>query len=124
MLRIPTRVGPSRIHGLGLFAVDAVPRGTVVWRFDPGLDLVVDEGDTAALPAPARAQLERYAHADPVRGARVLCADDARFFNHADVANCGDSPEEGPDVTVALRDVAAGEELTWDYRESGSTPPV
>lgn len=124
MLRIPTRVGPSPIHGLGLFAVDAVPAGTVVWRLDPGLDLVLDEVVIAALPPEARAQVDRYAYRDPVRGARVLCADDARFFNHADAANCGDSPSEGPDVTVALRDVAPGEELTWDYRESGSTAPI
>lgn len=123
MLRIPTRVGPSAIHGLGLFAVDAVPAGTVVWRLDLELDLVLDEIAVAALPPEARAQVDRYAYPDPVRVARVLCADDARFFNHADGANCGDSPTEGPDVTVALRDVAAGEELTWDYRESGSTAP-
>lgn len=123
MLRIPTRVGPSRIHGLGLFATEDVPRGTVVWRLDAGFDLEVDEVAAAALPPTARDQLDRYAYTDPVRGVRILCADDARFFNHADAANCGDSSEEGPDVTVALRDVAAGEELTWDYRESGSSPP-
>jgi SET domain-containing protein len=123
VLRIPTRVGPSRIHGLGLFATEDVPRGTVVWRLDAGFDLEVDEVAAAALPPTARDQLDRYAYADPARGVRILCADDARFFNHADAANCGDSPEEGPDVTVALRDVAAGEELTWDYRESGSSPP-
>ncbi len=124
MLRIATRVGPSRIHGLGLFAVEAVPRGTVVWRLDPGFDLVLDEAAAAGLPAAARAQLDRYGYHDPVRGARVLCVDDARFFNHAEGANCGDSPAEGPDVTIALRDVAAGDELTWDYRESGSTAPA
>jgi SET domain-containing protein len=123
VLRIPTRIGPSRIHGLGLFAVEAVPVGTVVWRLDPGIDVILDDATVARLPSTARAQLGRYVYIDPVRGARVLCADDARFFNHAAPANCGDSPEEGPDVTVALRDVAAGEELTWDYGESGSAPP-
>lgn len=45
----------------------------------------------------------------------VMCSDDARFFNHASPANCADCPVEGPDVTAAVRDVLAGEELMWDY---------
>jgi SET domain-containing protein len=123
VLRIPSRVGPSAIHGLGLFATEPIPAGTVVWRLDPGLDVVLDEGLVADLPVAARAHLDRYAYPDPVRRARVLCVDDARYFNHAVPANCGDSPSEGPDVTVALRDIPAGEELTWDYRESGADGP-
>lgn len=38
MILIPARVAASRIHGLGLFAVEPIPRGTPVWRFVPGFD--------------------------------------------------------------------------------------
>jgi len=124
MLRVRTRLDRSTIHGLGVFAAEDLPRGTVVWRLDPGPDVLLDEAVVAALPAAARAQIDRYAYHDPVRGCRVLCGDDARFFNHATDANCGDSPVEGADVTVALRDIVAGEELTWDYAESGMAPPA
>jgi SET domain-containing protein len=119
VLRVATRIGPSAIHGLGLFAAAPIPAGTVVWTFDAGLDVVLDERLVAELPPGARTHLDRYAYQDPVRRARVLCVDDARFFNHAAPANCGDSPVAGPDVTIALRDIAADEELTWDYAESG-----
>ena len=39
-------------------------------------------------------------------------ADDARYMNHADAPNCDVSQ---PEATYALRDIAAGEELTCNY---------
>ena len=42
----------------------------------------------------------------------VFEADDARYMNHADDPNFGFLSE---DEAVALRDIAAGEELTCDY---------
>lgn len=112
MLRIPTRLATSRIPGagLGLFCRDAVPAGTVIWRFDPGLDLVL-----AALPEEPvlRRFVETYGYVpleDPPRW--VVCLDDARFINHADAPNTLDPP----DLTSAARDLAPGEEITSDYR--------
>lgn len=112
MLRIPTFLGPSRIAGagLGLFCREPVAAGTVIWRFDPGLDLVLTELPDAPL---LRRFVEIYSyvpHEEPERW--VLCLDDARFMNHADHPNTDDSGEH----TIAARDIAAGEELTSDYR--------
>ena len=42
----------------------------------------------------------------------VFEADDARYMNHADDPNFGFLSEN---EAVALRDIAAGEELTCDY---------
>lgn len=38
MLLIAVEVRPSAVHGLGVFAREAVHRGAVVWQFDPGVD--------------------------------------------------------------------------------------
>lgn len=119
MLLVPTFLAPSTIHGIGLFAAEPVVAGTRVWRLDPAFDLTVDEVALAALAPVAQLVVQRYAYLDPDRKVRVLCADDARFFNHADDANCRDDPGSGGLVTVAVRDIAEGEELTWDYREQG-----
>ena len=119
MLLVPTFLAPSRIHGIGLFAAAPIAAGTGVWQLDAAFDQVVDESALAGLGTVAQLQVQRYAYVDPVRRVRVLCADDARFFNHADDANCGDEPDGDGTVTIALRDVAEGEELTWDYREQG-----
>jgi len=120
VLLVPTYLAPSPIHGIGLFAAVPIAAGTAVWRLDEPFDQVIDEVALAGLSTAAQDQVQRYAYFDPSRQVRVLCGDDARFFNHADDANCRDAPGGPGDVTVTVREVAAGEELTWDYREQGS----
>jgi uncharacterized protein len=119
MLLVPTYLAPSPIHGIGLFAAAPIAAGTPVWRLDERFDVAVDEPSVASLDTVAQLQVQRYAYSDPERRVRILCADDARFFNHADDANCRDDPSSTGEVTVAVRDIAEGEELTWDYREQG-----
>ena len=124
MLLVPTYLAPSPLHGIGLFAAVPIPAGTLVWQIDEPFDQVVDEAAFGELAPVAQLQLQRYAYLDPYRRVRVLCCDDARFFNHADDANCRDAPGGRGDATVAIRDVAEGEELTWDYSEQGTGIPV
>ena len=46
----------------------------------------------------------------------MLSGDHACFINHADSHNTGTPPQAAlPVTTVALRDIAAGEEITCDY---------
>lgn len=105
MLRLLTKLGPSSIHGIGLFAAEDIGAGTVVWQKDL-LDMEV-----SMFWMPRNLRDYGYLRDD---GNWVLCADDARFFNHSETPNCGDL--EGPDeVVVALRNISAGEELTCNY---------
>jgi len=117
MLRVATYLAPSSIHGIGLFAAAPIPSGTIVWELDEPFDRPIDEVTLASLDAVPQLQMQRYAYVEPRRRVRILCADDARFFNHADEANCLDAPGRDGDATVAVRDIEEGEELTWDYRE-------
>jgi uncharacterized protein len=117
MLLVPTFLAPSPIHGIGLFAAAPIAAGTALWRLDEAFDRAVDEIALTRLELVAQLQIQRYVYIDPTRQVRVLCGDDARFFNHADDPNCRDEPGSDGTVTVAIRDIAAGEELTWDYAE-------
>ena len=119
VLLVQTYLAPSPIHGIGLFAATPIAAGTPVWRLDEPFDQVVDERLLGGLSEPAQRQVQHFSYFDPLRQVRILCGDDARFFNHADDANCGDAPGSHGAVTMALRDVAEGEELTWDYGEQG-----
>lgn len=112
MLQIRTRVAPSPIHGLGLFAAEAVPAGTPVWRHCEGFDHAFTPEEWAALPPPAREHLRWFGYFDARAGRIIRSGDLCCFMNHAE------SPNTGGDggFTVALRDIAAGEELTCDYR--------
>ena len=115
MLLIPTIVAPSAVQGLGLFAAAAVPAGTPVWGFCPVLDRLIDTKLAADLPAVPRAFLDRHAYRSPeFPGMIVLPGDDARFLNHSDTPNI----ESTGLLTHALHDIAAGEELFCDYRQT------
>ena len=113
---VRTRVAPSAIHGLGLFAVDAIPVGTPIWRFEPRFDRKFSAEQFSALPAKAQAHLRWFAYLDKATGGWVLSGDHACFMNHSSDPNTGTSPEAGPPVvTVARRDIPAGGELTCNY---------
>jgi hypothetical protein len=115
MLLVKTKIGPSKIAGTGLFADQCIPKGTPVWRFAPGLDLEITEGEVGKMSEVARAQILNYGYKSMETGNYILCFDDARFFNHADEPNCISSEKDGvPDI--AARDIQPGEELTNDYR--------
>jgi uncharacterized protein len=124
VLLVPVRFGPSRIHGLGVFAVDPIPRGTMVWRFTPGFDLDQDPAMIDSLPPPARSSLLHYGYIDPRLKRYILCCDDARFINHSETPSLrSDFTGERHGVDIAVHDIAPGEELTLDYRVvDGSCP--
>jgi uncharacterized protein len=115
MLLVKTFLKPSAIHGIGLFAAEDIPSGTVVWRLEPSIDVELTEAELEDLAPPSRDQIMKYTYLDIVRRTYVLCGDDARFFNHDDAPNCLDYPDDRGGTTVAARDIRAGEELTSDY---------
>ena len=121
MLLVRTRLGVSEIDGIGLFADEDIARGTIIWRFDPSIDQRFSEDMLANLSVGAREQIQKYSYREKHSGLYVLCGDDARFFNHSPDPNCFDiyedaaNPDDAHDVTIALRDIERGEELTCDY---------
>lgn len=116
---VKTRLYQSPIEGLGVFAAEDIPEGTVVWRYNPAIDRMLTAGEIAALDENEREFMERYAYLDTRLGLYVLSADNARFCNHSDNANTrGAYPADGPvgGIDIAVRDIKAGEEITCDYR--------
>ena len=116
MMLVKTRVGPSSIHGMGLFAFDFIPRGTPIWRFQPGFDHDFSPEQFAALPPIARDHTRWFCFVSKIDGHVILSGDHACFINHSENHNTGAPPDAvTPVTTVALRDIAAGEEITCNY---------
>lgn len=113
MLRVPTYVAPSRIAGMGLFSAGPLAPGVRIWEYTEGVDWRIAPEDFEGFPEPYRSLLGHWAYQEG-SGAYVLCQDNAKFMNHHDDPNCTDADER---FTVTVRAVAAGEELTCDYRE-------
>jgi SET domain-containing protein len=116
MMLVKTRVAPSGLHGLGLFAVEAIARGTPIWRFERGFDHDFSPDQVAALPPLAREHTRWFSFVHRDTGRVILSGDHACFINHSPNPNTGAAPGAAPPVTtVALRDIAAGEEITCNY---------
>jgi SET domain-containing protein len=112
VLLVKCVVRPSPIHGLGLFADQAIRKGTKVWEFTPGFDLTLRPKDFKPWPLVARRFLKTYAY-QPQKGLFILCSDHAKHFNHSAAPNT----KTVGFVTTAARNIARGEELTCDYAE-------
>lgn len=100
----------GEVVGLGVFATRPIPRGTIVWVLDE-LDQRIPINQVRNYSRACRRLLDRYGFLN-ARGERVVCWDWGRYVNHACEPNVLPT---GWGFEMAIRDIAAGEELTNDY---------
>jgi SET domain-containing protein len=119
MLMVKTKLGQSETHGTGLFADEFIAKGTMTWRFAPGFDLVINPDDLLRLSEISRKQFWNYCYVDKFTHHYILCFDDARFLNHSEDPNIGQSKFGGEveGIEIALRDIRPGEELLVNYND-------
>ncbi|MDP3880840.1 MAG: SET domain-containing protein [bacterium] len=113
MIKVKTHLGASKKHGIGLFADQDIPKGTVTWVYHPKFDTAFSQEDVDAMSEAAKQQFLHYAYWDHERQHYVLCYDDQRFINHCSKDT---NIESTPDRDVAMRDIKKGEELLCDYK--------
>jgi len=120
MLTVKCKVQPSKIHGLGLFAVEKIPKGTIIWKFDSRFDILFDPKEVEKMSQQQRDFIMMYAPLSTTSKKYVFSIDDSRFMNHSsinqnmDVIDVEGEPEK---VAVANRDIEEDEELLTDYRQ-------
>jgi hypothetical protein len=115
MMIVETELRPSPIHGIGAFLMQDVKKGDLVWRFDSRIDRVFADAEMSALPETLRTFLAIYSTYHQQSGLWVLCGDNGRHFNHSEEPNTI-SLGVGFGDDIAGADLAAGTELTTDYR--------
>lgn len=103
--------GPSRVHGLGVFTNVAIAQGTAVFEF--GGPVIRGEQITPEMRV-MQVGPDAYVAED-------IAADYIEnYINHCCEPNLGFT--HGTLTLHALRDIAAGEELFWDYSTSIHDP--
>ena len=115
MLLVPTYVAPSAVEGVGVFALEDIPAGSMIWRLEPRLDRLILASEVAHQPDSVRQFIERYAYPYPHDpDYLVVELDNGRFMNHSDEPN---TSFENPDAGFTRRAITAGEELVCNYAE-------
>jgi uncharacterized protein len=116
-----TRLRPSAVHGVGVFAIRHIPKGTLL--FDPEEQIVwIDEKQIRDLPRNVRQMYEDFCI---IKDGKYGCP---RDFNQLTMAwYLNDSPT--PNVAVdehynmwAIRGIEEGEELTIDSSRFSEQP--
>jgi len=119
-----TEVRPSDVHGLGIFAKQDIPKGTIWWRARRGKDVlligkaqydVIRESTHSPVSQGLLAAIMTYAYYSAADNALILILDHARYTNHSNEPNSDVCPEPGVIGSIALRDIRAGEEIVEDY---------
>jgi len=116
MLLVKTKIGPSKIHGIGLFADEFIAKHTPTWEFTPGFDVILSEEEVSKFAPLAREAFLHYCYKDLDLNKYILCSDDGRFMNHSNDPATGYIPLIS-EWDIALRDIQPGEELTCNYEE-------
>ena len=123
----PIEVRDSALHGFGVFATGRIKKGTRVLEYlgervsHAEADRRYDDKD----------EHDNHTFLFIVDARTVIDAgvdgNEARFVNHGCDPNCESVIEERRVFIEAIRDIAPGEELTYDYqiqREPGDPPNV
>lgn len=116
MMLVRNYIAASPIEGLGVYADEFIPAGTLLWQLHSNFSATFSIAEVEAMPPHIREYIHKYSfpHLKMGEGFVVLELDNGRYMNHSDTPNT--------DFTVfdhgyALRDIRAGEEITCSYYE-------
>ncbi len=120
-------VRPSSLHGLGVFALRRIPRGTRVIEY-LGERISHEEADRRYEGKSADDNHTFLFIADDTTVIDAgVGGNEARFVNHACDPNCESVIEHARVFLDTIRTIAPGEELTYDYqiqREASDPPDI
>lgn len=109
------RLGVSKIHGIGVFAIRAIKKGMNVFRHDNAQMVWVRERELKRLPGAIK---KLYKDFGVLKNGRYGCPRSFNRLTPAWYVNNSSSPNLRCDTNydfISLRDIRRGEELTIDY---------
>jgi len=114
MLRVKTKLKESAINGIGLFADEFIPKGTVIFK-ESIFTKKFTEQEYEQLPQLQKEYIKHYCYfLDDVWKCSL---DNDRFMNHSDNPN---TIEPDTLTTVASIDINIGDEITTNYNLIGT----
>jgi len=106
--------------GFGLFALESVPSGTLVWKYSAGVNVAVYDGPAAAARLAQFSSLKDAQNwldlTYGLHGKLHEISDDGKYMNHSTDPNC--KTRESGD-TFSIKDILPGEQLFEDYTTFG-----
>ena len=112
----------STISSHGVFALEKIQKGTIVWKYDKNHDKAITVSEYNSLDEKEKETLTHVAYLSATSGMYIYPPenDPARFTNHSTSNNLTvivDTNISEEPYFVANRDIDVGEEITNNYME-------
>lgn len=120
MMIVNNYVGPSKIHGVGLFAGENIEKDKIIYILNPEVDLVIDAKKIERIGREFTRFMNMYAFTEINTKEIMISLDNSRFMNHHKFPNTLWTYVYG----WAARDIHKDEELTCDYYSFWDNPPI
>ncbi len=122
MYLIPIEARVSEINGRGVFTLEKIPKGKMVWKYVPEHDSSMSVEEFNNLNEESKMEIDRIAYLSTVSNKYIYPpeGDPARFTNHSKDNNLTVVFDKGVSeepLFMANRDIEIGEELTNNYLE-------
>ncbi len=117
-----TRLGVSRIHGVGVFAIKDIPTGTRMFEGDDANIVWVTKEDIGQVEGPVKQLYDDFCI---IKGSRYGCPTNFNKLTISWYLNESKAPNVKCDADYefyAARDITGGEELTVDYATFSEYP--
>jgi|SRR5680860_593271 len=116
MIHIDYKIQSSQTHGIGLFAVQDIKSGELIYTPSPLLDVDITVEEFASLAPNEKREVMYYGYFNKKTHKWHVAFDAIRILNHGagDVANV---TQDENMVMTAKRNISKGEELFQDYVE-------
>ena len=112
MIVVKTKLRETKDKGIGLFANEFLPKGTIWWKDSPDFDKIITK-EEYNLSSDLQKEFYKTYMFVKKDGTMYMCLDNARFINHSNTPNTGNIGED----CLTLKDIQKNEELTCDYRD-------
>ena len=117
MIHIKYKLDKSSQHGIGLFAREAIPKGTLIYSASPQLDVNLTQEQFNLLSEMEKEEVRWWGFFDEASSKWHVDFDVSRFINHSYEATVTQDSGHQDAYLVATRDIMIGEELTQNYLE-------
>ena len=105
--------------GLGVFATEFIPEGTIVYVIDD-LDIQIKPDDELLRNKLYKSIIEKYSYVDE-NGTHIISWDYAKYVNHCCNFN---TISTGYGFEIAIRDIMPGEQITDEYGALNINKPI
>jgi SET domain-containing protein len=124
--RVYARLRPSKIHGIGVFAIRKIRKGTYIFYGDDDNMAWIHKPNLRNLPGEIRRLYGDFAVIKE-NGTLYGCPKNFNVLTVGWYLNCSKNPNVGCNIEggydfYALREINPGEELTLDYKTFSELP--